>query len=45
MNELCGKGGMEKGMGMAEHWNGLGMAEQGMVAEHGMTGYPCSLNK
>jgi hypothetical protein len=21
------------------------MTEQGMVAEHGMAGYPCSLNK
>jgi hypothetical protein len=33
-NRLCG----EEGMGMRE-------AEQGMVAEHGMTDYSCSLNK
>jgi hypothetical protein len=34
---------------VAEHGNGLcgeeGMAEQGMMAEHGMTSYSCSLNK
>jgi hypothetical protein len=38
-NGLCG----EKGMETAEQ--GMGMTEQRMVAEHGMTGYTCSLNK
>jgi hypothetical protein len=36
-NELCG----EKGMRKTE----LGMTEQRMVAEHGMTDYYYSLNK
>jgi hypothetical protein len=38
-NGLCG----DEGMGKAEH--GIRIAEQGMVAEHGMTDYSCSLNK
>jgi hypothetical protein len=36
-NELCG----EKGMRNIE----LGMAEQGIMAEHGMTDYYYNLNK
>jgi hypothetical protein len=41
----------EQRMGMTEHGNelcgekGMGMAKQGMVAEHGMSDYSCSLNK
>jgi hypothetical protein len=38
-NGLCGEEGMEK----AER--GMGMAQQEIVAEHGMTNYYCSLNK
>jgi hypothetical protein len=32
-----------RGGGKAEH--GMRMVEHGMVGEHGMAGYPCSLNK
>jgi hypothetical protein len=38
-NGLCG----DEGMGKAEQR--IEMAEQGMVIEHGMTDYSCSLNK
>jgi hypothetical protein len=38
-NRLCGEERMRK----AEQ--GMEMAEQRMVTEHGMAGYPCSLNK
>jgi hypothetical protein len=38
-NGLC----VGRRVGKAEQ--GMGIAEQGMVAEHGMTDYYCSLNK
>jgi hypothetical protein len=38
-NGLCG----ERGMGKVDQ--GMRMTEQGMMAEHEITSYPCSLNK
>jgi hypothetical protein len=38
-NELCGEEGMRKTK------QGIGMIEQGMVTEQGMTDYSSSLNK